>query len=190
MFNFVTAFRHRRASHGERGQSLVEFALVLPIMAVLLLAIGDFARLYTTMITIESAAREPADFATLLQSQWDETTPPPPDDNRSKTVAEMERRACTASSHLPEYDGAADNTTCTNPTFSYELLPPGGLGESACADPAVITPTDTPCNVKVTLTYVFDLIVPVSLLGLDPTYTFQRTATFAISDFAVDQATP
>ena len=47
-----------------RGQALVEFTLVLPILLVLLLVVGDFARLFATGIAVESAARDAAEVAT------------------------------------------------------------------------------------------------------------------------------
>ena len=39
-----------------RGQSLVEFALVLPMLLVLLLGIADFGRVFQAGITTEAAS--------------------------------------------------------------------------------------------------------------------------------------
>jgi hypothetical protein len=50
-----------RRSH--RGQSLVEFALVLPMLLVLLLGIADFGRVFAAGITLEAAARDGAEAA-------------------------------------------------------------------------------------------------------------------------------
>lgn len=44
------------ADLSSRGQALVEFSLVLPILLLLLLTVGDFGRLFAATITIESAA--------------------------------------------------------------------------------------------------------------------------------------
>lgn len=46
-----------------RGQSMVEFALVLPLMLGFLVIAGDFGRAYTAYLTISSAAREGATYA-------------------------------------------------------------------------------------------------------------------------------
>ena len=46
-----------------RGQSLVEFTLVFPIMLLLLLTVGDFGRVFASGITLESAARAAAETA-------------------------------------------------------------------------------------------------------------------------------
>ena len=54
-----------------RGQSLVEFAIILPVLLLVILGAMDFARLFTTKIVLTNAAREgasylsnhPADFA-------------------------------------------------------------------------------------------------------------------------------
>ena len=54
-------FLHRR----EHGQALVEFALVLPILLLLLCGIIDFGWLYYNQITLNNAAREGARYAVI-----------------------------------------------------------------------------------------------------------------------------
>jgi len=145
-----------------------------------MLAIGDFARLYNTMIVVETAAREAADSGTLYPWQWDAT-------NQSNTVAEMERRACVAAGALPEYDDPDSDpgTGCANPAFAYTLdTGDAGVGAAGCP---TVPRTSTPCNVRVDLSYTFDLILPSGLLGLPSSFTFTRTSVFAVSDFEVDQ---
>jgi len=48
----------RRGSH---GQSLVEFALVVPILLVLFLAVADFGRVFAASIAVEAATRDAAE---------------------------------------------------------------------------------------------------------------------------------
>jgi hypothetical protein len=146
------------------------------------LAVADFARLYATMIAIESAAREAADYGTLYPWQWEPAAVP-------VTEAEMERRACVGASDLPDYEGPDD--ACINPAFSYDLVAPPGVLEADCAD---VPRTATPCRVEVTLTYTFDLLVPLNLevsgveYGLPTSLGFARRSVFAVSDFAVDMS--
>jgi len=54
------ATRRRRRS---RGQSVVEFALILPVFMLLLLVTVDFGRLFFTTIQLTNAAREGANYA-------------------------------------------------------------------------------------------------------------------------------
>lgn len=66
---------HRRRQSGRhkeipeqahpRGQSLVEFALVLPMLLVLLLGIADFGRVFQAGITLEAAARDAAEVGAM-----------------------------------------------------------------------------------------------------------------------------
>jgi hypothetical protein len=83
-------------------------------MVVLLFAIMDFARIYTTMVNVESAAREAADYGTTLGAgHWQAGAP------MDATVAEMRKRACVASSNLPDYvgidaDGTPGDEDCSN----------------------------------------------------------------------------
>ena len=169
---------------GGRGQSVVEFALVLPLMVVLMVAIIDLARVYTTQLSVESAAREAADFGTFGSQKWD----PAVVSAAGGTEAKMRYRACVAASDLPDYEGPDDN--CANPTFDYDLSADKGatwvdydpiLG---CDDPS----RNPPCWVRVTLEYDFRLLVPLQIeafgtrFGLPSTLTFSRSSIFAMTD--------
>lgn len=160
-------------------------------MIVLLLAIFDLSRIYTTMITVESAAREAADFGTFGSQKWSSAVyaAAPPDGTESK----MKRRACVASSALPDYVKPVADTldeNCTNPTFRYELSGDrgatwgpydAGLG---CDNPIRIPP----CWLKVKLEYDFRLLFPFSLemfgnsFGVPNTMTFERSSIFPMTD--------
>lgn len=163
----------------QRGQSIVEFALVLPIMLLVLLGIVDLARVYTTMMNVESAAREAADFGTTLGAvHWSPA-------DKDSTVAEMQRRACVASGNLPDYTDPDNDpaTGCTNPSFDYCLTTSVGGpclpfdSAAGCEDPI----REPPCSVTVTLTYDFHLFTPVSI-GIPSVLTFERDSTYAMTD--------
>ena len=49
-----------RLKSGERGQSLVEFALAMPLVLFLALGIADFGRAFFSMTSLSNAAREGA----------------------------------------------------------------------------------------------------------------------------------
>jgi TadE-like protein len=55
----------RRTDHrgGSAGQSLVEFALVIPILLVLFVAIADFGRVFVAGVALEAATRDAAEAA-------------------------------------------------------------------------------------------------------------------------------
>jgi Flp pilus assembly protein TadG len=53
----------RRRRHIPRGQALVEFALILPLLMLLTLMAIDFGRVYYSYIQIRNAAREAANYA-------------------------------------------------------------------------------------------------------------------------------
>jgi hypothetical protein len=160
-------------------------------MIIILFAIIDFARIYTTMMSVESAAREAADYGTTLGAgKWQVGAP------MDGTVAEMRRRACIAASDLTDYvdpDNDPATGNCTNPSFDYCVTPSVGGGcaavdpVNACDDPL----RATPCRVRVTLTHDFHIIAPVGIdffgvhLGLPDTITFQRDSTFAMTDIDV-----
>ena len=162
-----------------RGQSLVEFALVVPLMVLFFVAVADMARLYTTMATIKSAAREAADYGSFDSSYWTD---------ESGVRQQMTHRACLAASNLPDYVGTTDSmaATCTNPTVTLELLPNDSV---SCADNL----REPPCRVRATLAFDFHLILPIHLdlgggnsFGFPDQLSFERTSTFAMTDLQLD----
>jgi hypothetical protein len=178
---------------------VVEFALILPIIAFLLVGILDFSRVFTAMMTVESAAREAADYGAWQSGNWsgdlDDT-----DSAHHKTIDGMKGRACIASRNLWDFSG--DLADCTNPSIAIDVIDQNGnsavgsdgLIEADCDEAVRKAGANDlgPCRVKVDLTYTFDLIVPIGFdvggtrLGLPQTVTFVRSSTFAISDFSVD----
>jgi hypothetical protein len=168
---------------------LVEFVLVAPILMLLILAIGDFARLYSGEIAVESGAREAADYGAFASSQWDSSIPGQVD----RTVAEMVERACVAVSSLPDYVETGDATTrCSapgsNPLFSYQLEDQSGLPVADPPGDCGLATKDPPCVVHVTMAYLYHTFfhVPaIPILNFSPypaTLAVQRDSRFAISN--------
>ncbi|MDX6664309.1 MAG: hypothetical protein QOG68_515 [Solirubrobacteraceae bacterium] len=63
--------RHTRLRRDERGTTLVEFALVLPVLALILFAILQFGLLFYNYIDLTSAARDGARVAAVSRSTAD-----------------------------------------------------------------------------------------------------------------------
>ena len=182
----VTAQTRTRRSH-ERAQSVVEFAIVVPVLLLLLVGIADLGRLYTSVVAIESAAREAADFGAFDATNWDTSTDP--DKITTYTLPEMEMRACTAAmgSHLQDYESpVSDGSTCTNPAMtctlerngdSTDCAASGGVTDSAnCWDTAV----EPPCTVHVRMDYTFHLILAIP--PFPSTISVTRDSHYRISD--------
>jgi hypothetical protein len=106
-----------RPTHSRDGQSLVEFALVLPLLLVLLLGIADFGRVFAAGITIEAAARDGAEAASqeYIQRKRADPTPLDPlaaaDYDAIRAVAHTV--ACEEAMSLPNQAGSG--STCSMP---------------------------------------------------------------------------
>jgi Flp pilus assembly protein TadG len=64
-------FRHPRPNH---GQSLVEFALILPVLAILFLGAVDLTRAFYYYVVLENATREGARVLIDYPYQFDDST--------------------------------------------------------------------------------------------------------------------
>lgn len=74
----------KKINHSRRGQSLIEVALVLPIIIMILLGLLDFGRAFYTLVALRDAADEGASYAAIK-----------PNDS-----AGIQRRAAEASTNL------------------------------------------------------------------------------------------
>ena len=137
------------AAHSRRGQSLVEFALVLPMLLVLLLGIADFGRVFAAGIVLEASARNAAEAAAqeYLQLARNAPTIDPADYQRVHDVAAEE--VCREATHLDESDVDADGV-CDMPHVAIcihdvpadpdDLTPPPG--DPGCGDEAPAAPPE------------------------------------------------
>lgn len=71
--------RRRALRRDTAGQSLVEFALVLPVLLLLFFGIFEFGRFYFTRLTLQHAVREATRFAVTGQTLDDDETGDPLD---------------------------------------------------------------------------------------------------------------
>jgi hypothetical protein len=117
---------------------MVEFALVLPLLLVLLLGIADFGRVFAAGITVESAARTAAE-ATALEylrnppAPFPSPAPVPPD---ASYYADLHRlaaqTACEEVRPLPNAEYDVNSRTCDGLVI---LVCVHDSADPACGDP-------------------------------------------------------
>ncbi|HVM30295.1 MAG TPA: TadE/TadG family type IV pilus assembly protein [Candidatus Limnocylindrales bacterium] len=124
-----TALARREKS---RGQSLVEFALMFPILLALLMIAIDFGRAYMAWVTMNNMARIGANFAALNPSAWSDPDTGQKAAARNRYAALMAADAtainCTLPSPLldPEFSGGGSFATSVRVevTCEFELITP------------------------------------------------------------------
>ncbi len=125
--------RHPEPERRSRGQSVVEFALVLPVLLLLLLAAIDLGRIYLGWVNVQNMARIAANYAADHASAW---APP----ITAEDLAAQQRYQ-----ELLQNDAKAINCTLPSPL-------PG---------PAFPAGTDLKDPVEVRLTCRFQVITPI-----------------------------
>ncbi len=98
-----------RGQSGDRGAAAVEFALVLPILVLIICGVVDFGRAYNANLTLTHAAREGAR-VWALGGTGEETTTAATNAAVGLTVTSVATTACTF--------GSATTVTVTA-DFSY-----------------------------------------------------------------------
>ncbi|MFA5835379.1 MAG: TadE family protein [Bellilinea sp.] len=65
--------KHRLFSHNEKGQSLVELALIIVFVLIILAGVVDLGRMMYEYLTMRDAAQEGAGYAAIYPNYCDET---------------------------------------------------------------------------------------------------------------------
>jgi Flp pilus assembly protein TadG len=153
----IAALRRPTATHGRaRGQSLVEFALVLMPLFLLILGVVQFGLIFNSYVTMTNAAREGARSGTIYV--YDRTLSKAQNDAarnaviRAQILASMNLLAKTS----PQFAGGStwtqSGTTFTNGDTTITYAVPTGITDS---DPR------TGQTITVRATYHQDLIIPL-----------------------------
>ena len=166
-----------RGSH--RGQSLVEFALVLPMLLVLLLGLADFGRAFAAGITLEAAARNAAEAAAQEYVQLARSGVPMAADDYARLHDVAIATACHETDPLPNHVTAGPSCTAPHVAVcvhdaatgdacgSEASAAPGGCTGMTGWSPGIQGGAATPLPyVEVRVCYRFTTIIDLSALRL------------------------
>ena len=129
---------------------MVEFALVLPMLLVLLLGVADFGRVFAAGITVEAAARNAAEAAAqeYLLLKRDTTLPLPAADYQRIHEVAIES-ACEEAATLPNHSGGGLCSmpmvaVCVHDDFDPHCAAESGLAPAGCT--SILSMPSNPVN--------------------------------------------
>jgi TadE-like protein len=183
---------------------MVEFALVLPLLLILLVGIADFGRVFNAGIVTESGTRNVAE---LVAERYQRNPPPsaPPLTYYAILHDDAGRQLCSEERTLPGIVYDQTTQTCTGPLWALVCvhdsldpdcgIPPTGYG----APPADCASLQTPPSniigaedsslvwVEVRVCYQFQplyktLLLPFLGYGVGDIY-LQRTRAFTVANY-------
>jgi Flp pilus assembly protein TadG len=158
---FLYRRRSPRVDTASRGQSLVEFALVLPLLLLILLGIIQFGFIFNTQVTITNAAREGARAATIYPYSLAGSQSGPPACN---TTTKATNDGCRNDYALYYAQQAFGTLSRTSPQFvtADTWTQSGSAPTTTCA--AGSTCTTTYANGDIVVTYT----IPANVADSDP----------------------
>jgi len=151
---------HRRASL--KGQSLVELALILPILCALAGGAIDLARSYQAWLTIEAATRDAAEYVATHSCASAACTA-----NTASTDAQS--IICSEAQSAPGFVGSS--TTCTSPSITASVSANSAAIGASGSNPIVTAQVNT--------TLQFRTLVPWPLLP-NGTITLSSNRQYAV----------
>lgn len=115
-------------SGASRGQAMVEFALVLPILALLLLLAIDFGRVFFGWVGLQNAARIGANYASLYPlTDWGDSSDPDWVAYNAQMAADAAGINCAIdTSEPPEFPAGTDfgDPVTVNLSCDFDLITP------------------------------------------------------------------
>lgn len=152
-----------RRRRGARGQSLVEFAIVIPVLLTLVGGALDVARVFQANNVLESATRNAAEkVATYSKTS-------------SAAAADAAGVICAETKSIPGYVADASSPAgCSSPTvtitsFTISTTAPGAL------------PLYPVASVVVTATAPFRTLFPYPLFTQNGAWTLKSTQSYSIA---------
>jgi Flp pilus assembly protein TadG len=141
----------------ERGQSLVEFALILPILVFVLLGGTDIARAFAAQLAVQNGARAGAESAAL---------------DRTPHGTEAVNHAKQEMNRTPGIN--ADNATITTTFTLTDGVTP--CPPQTTTDVPGLSTYAAPCYANVRVQYTFRTVTPWP--GLPTTFNFDRSTRY------------
>jgi len=148
----------------QRGQTTVEFALVVIVLFVMIFAIFDFGLFFAGRITATNAARSAARYAATHPTAWSNASSPPYNSIEGRLIeAAVPAAVVNDDSHITiSYivPGTGSGTTCGHySAASNSFVAATGYTQSTCVVPGSL--------IQVKVSYVYTLATPVlKALGL------------------------
>lgn len=148
-------FSRRTERPPRRGQAMIEFALVLPLLVLLLVMAIDFGRVFFGWVALQNTVRIGADFAAQHWEAWPDDPSGPSvqarADYQSVMINDLQATNCTYATPLPEpvfedIDSPADGLNWgdlahVSLTCDFELITP--LAENIFGGPVTIRAEST-----------------------------------------------
>lgn len=152
-----------------RGQSLVEFAIILPLLLAFLGATVDFARLYQAWVTLQSATRDAAEYAATSAT------------TATQAGTDAQRVVCLATQGLAGFQpgGGGNPATCTSPAVSVVSYDRSTTAPGATTRFPVAT-------VRIRATFDFRMLFNYPFLTRDGSWTITADQSYSISQGRVN----
>ena len=190
----------RGNERGERGQSMVEMSIVVPVILLLMLSMLEFGFAFDHTLTLQYATREGARYGAALGPG---TTSVPCDHVDSEIITAVPRvltspgsRVVLANvSEIDIYEAAADGSVSGSQMnvwkYSSSSVPPFtnySTGWNACTLNARRYDTNPPDSIGVALIYRYDFVTPLG--GILRFFGGTAISSLGISDKAVMALNP
>lgn len=154
----------RRGAGARRGQSLVELALLLPILALLLIGALDLGRVFYAGVQLTNGVREGAFYGRMAPAMVGSDDSPDPENIRFKVQDESELIILDADITVVCYQGPAIGSTTKR-------------GDGSCAEASDVRSGDI---IEVTARYQFRPITTQLIRLLPASYKIRKSMRMVI----------